>query len=220
MSLCPEKEELSAFVDGEVSKSRCDEIESHIKTCEVCSKTVNCFLTIRNCSAFKKEDFYFDEEKSFENLKIKMRFSRFRNDTKPRDSSFSAGIAVAAAVILAFIPIYGAKKDSPAMHNRFPHQNFAFQTGAVIPNDVTGFFYPEVATMSEFYQVSENSYDDRYHHRNYRKHFKRVKPPFPENGVFVSPHHGFSDNPEINVELLRDTGIIQIDKPGMINVAK
>ena len=33
MNLCPEKEELSAFVDGEVSENRLEEIDGHLKTC-------------------------------------------------------------------------------------------------------------------------------------------------------------------------------------------
>ena len=55
MNLCPEKEELSAFVDGEVSENRLEEIDGHLKTCEACSKTVNSFLTLQNYVAEPSE---------------------------------------------------------------------------------------------------------------------------------------------------------------------
>ncbi|MBQ5781400.1 MAG: zf-HC2 domain-containing protein [Spirochaetaceae bacterium] len=220
MNLCPEKEELSAFVDGEVSENRLEEIDGHLKTCEACSKTVNSFLTLRTYSAFKTEDFTFDEEKSFENLKVKMRFTQFKNETKSQSSYFSAGIAVAAAVILAFIPLYSTRKDNSIIRTHFSSQNFAFQTGIIIPNDVTELLYPEVVSMGNFYPVGEKPYTAHNHHRGYRRNFNGMKPPFPGNVVFVSPNRPFPEASKINVELLRDTGIIQVDKPEKINIQK
>lgn len=110
MSICPEKEIHSIYLDGELPKKFAAEYESHVASCEKCRKELEKVRALHSifandaASINLSKDFM---EESYKRLKSRMRFANVVKMSAPKKNAFSmrtlAPMAAAAAAVFAIM---------------------------------------------------------------------------------------------------------------------
>lgn len=111
MSICPNKDLFSAYIDGEVSSPWKEKLEQHIGVCPVCRKVYMQYTAVQRCMQLSPAAPLFDAEKSFTKLSQKraavLETKRIAEKKQGWETWFSASIRVpvpaAAAAVLMFV---------------------------------------------------------------------------------------------------------------------
>ncbi|MGL4982969.1 MAG: anti-sigma factor family protein [Treponemataceae bacterium] len=108
MSTCPNKELLSAYVDGEVSALWNTQIAEHSKECESCSNAIHKLTELKTIFANNSQEITFspqESEDSFEKLQNHLRFRKNSLAFYERKCSSTFARIIAAAVFIFAITI-------------------------------------------------------------------------------------------------------------------
>ena len=110
MSICPEKDIHSVYLDGELPAAYVKEYEAHLESCTECRKHLESLKLVRavfNADKKSMEMSQKDLDDSFERLQARLSFSRHTKSNvvefKPK-VWISAAIGAVAALALVFIP--------------------------------------------------------------------------------------------------------------------
>ncbi|MEL3906779.1 MAG: zf-HC2 domain-containing protein [Treponema sp.] len=110
MSICPNKDLFSAYIDGEVSSPWKEQLQQHIEVCPVCRQVYTQYAAVQRCMQLSSIEPHFDVEKSFAKLSEKraaLLEAKRIAEKQSRENWFSASIRVpvpaAAAAVLIFV---------------------------------------------------------------------------------------------------------------------
>ena len=115
MSTCPNKDLLSAYIDGELTFPWKETIERHLQDCEVCHKVYAQYATVNRCMQELAAEASLDTAASFEKLLIKRNAVLQNKLANPKRrwgvsiaeqwffSSIRVPVPAAAAAILVFV---------------------------------------------------------------------------------------------------------------------
>lgn len=123
MSICPDKNLRSAYLDGEVSSPWCEEMTAHIESCPECKKALEQMKQLHSVFAEDSASLDFDNTKldeSFERLQSRLRYTKVAAKSNVVYADFARKIVpyAAAAVFLAAI-IFPSANIRSQMQQRF-----------------------------------------------------------------------------------------------------
>lgn len=109
MSICPEMELHSAYIDGEIASPWNDEIKTHIESCKDCSAHVNSLCAVKSIMKNDADSMSLTNaqmEESFERLQSRLRYVNTASKVNVVRGDFSRKVlpyAVAAVFLAAVI---------------------------------------------------------------------------------------------------------------------
>ncbi len=126
MSICPDKINISLYVDNELNHSHKKSLEKHLDTCEHCSKQLAQYKNIRrNLNLLSTE---YNTETGYERLKTRQRYKSYLTSYRvSKDPLFFiklTPVLAAAAVLAVLLPLTGffsglrsSPQDTPVLAN-------------------------------------------------------------------------------------------------------
>ena len=102
MSTCPNKDLLSAYIDGELAFPWKGMIEQHLQQCSACKKIYGQYATVRRYMQISVAGTELDTDASFAKLLAK-RNAVLQNESKAKRFSSSISVPVPAAAAAVFI---------------------------------------------------------------------------------------------------------------------
>ncbi|MBQ0038852.1 MAG: zf-HC2 domain-containing protein [Treponema sp.] len=206
MSICPESDLHSVYLDGELPEEFVAEYEAHVSSCPKCSAELEKLTKLHGFFQEDSKSIAFTQEQldaSFERLQAKMSYSRFKKEEAkhvvkfPRFKGvqfFVAGIAAAAAVAFViprnvskietvretFAPV--ARTSMSGMFNRarIDSNLDATQLASFLGSEEVPGTLVSVSAMSDQSLVQKMILDDSYG----KSSFSSVKPALADYDVF------------------------------------
>lgn len=120
MSICPEKDIHSIYLDNELPKTYESDFLNHINSCDKCKIEFKKLSDVTNLLKQDSQSLQFSEEKmrnDFEKLQTKLKYSKVVQETKPRNLKSSAWILPAAAAVVAFVLFVPINKKNIVQQN-------------------------------------------------------------------------------------------------------
>lgn len=134
MSICPNPEEYSAYIDGELSEDLEKDLIAHLEVCKECRSVVQDFLNIKNVLALEEIP-EFDMEHSFECLLKKRNTKRLKLSyaflALLRKRYAIAGVSLAIFFVLVFF--YLATPKYYILHPNFFTQKRGKEFTPIVP---------------------------------------------------------------------------------------